>query len=213
MDDVLKVKWYLHEHNETVIGVSGYPETFYTCYVSTAPKKGEGYKLATMQRWVGGPQYNGFVEQAVGRDIVERHNASLEKKTEAKIQIPSPETVAFSEKVRGKSGPKKGHMPSNLKNLARWPKGIARKQPDGSFITLQEALERKRLQDEKEEPQPLVQTPENQSDGIIQQEQPVQAETNPPEEKIQPQALSSSALGGTVKEDVNVLPSPLPAST
>jgi len=221
MDDVLKVKWYLVEMNETVISVQGYPETFYACYISTSPEKGKGYKLATLQRWSGGPQYNGFVEQAIGREIVAAHNASLEKKKEpATADFPSTilPTVPTEEKLKGKPGPKKGHMPGNLKNLVRWPKGIARKQPDGRLLTLKEALELKRLQDEKatqvQEFQILsgVESPtvtEDQGNRIIQQEQPVQAETHPPQEKIQSQALSTSAIGTVTEDQPNVLPSPL----
>ena len=221
MDDVLKVKWYLVEMNETVISVQGYPETFYACYISTSPEKGKGYKLATLQRWSGGPQYNGFVEQAIGREIVAAHNASLEKKKEpATADFPSTilPTVPTEEKLKGKPGPKKGHMPGNLKNLVRWPKGIARKQPDGRLLTLKEALEFKRLQDEKEmqENAPRFSAEvarnftEDQSNGVVQQEQSVQAETHPPQEKVQSQALSTSAIGTVTEDQPNVLPSPLP---
>ena len=191
MDEVFKVKWYLVEVSQTIVGVSGFPEVYYECCISTSPEPKKGYKLATIQRWHGGPEYNGAIEKAVGERLVRLHNEELLPKNLVEV---CQQAIVEEPKAKRKGGNPRGNP-----NFV-WPKGILRKREDGTYKSLKEA---------KEEASAL----QAASERVVLSEQPVQAETHEIKEKVQSQMLSTSAaFGSVVEEERNLVPlQPIPS--
>lgn len=167
IEQMMEAKWFLVEKQRTVINDTGYPSTYYEAYISTSPhedKVRSGYRLATIQRWFG-PNYNGEIEQLVGRHLVDLHNASL--------GVKPAEPQLLTENIPEKKERKKRELtPEQRQKMVEnfWPKGLPRlKHPDGRPMKKKEVLEF--LKNEKQKTQET-------SVGVVQEGQPVQTENS-----------------------------------
>lgn len=179
MKEILEEYWYLIERQATVLSLNGYPESHYECYISTSPDGKGGYKLASVQRWGGPEGYNGFIEQAIGKRIVELHNAAVDREKDE----------AYATWKRSQQW--------NTHNLQRWPKGVPRKKPDGTKYTYEEAMQIKAQQEA-----------ENEGDRTVPQGQSVQAESGPVKErKTKTPTMSATNLyTGNGESQINQVP-------
>ncbi len=169
--------WYLHEHFVPVIQ-DGYQTTYYECFISLSPSYDEAkrFRLANMQRWFGIPGYNGFVEQAVGRHLVEIHNEHIRRLQQTPLQTeqtavePKPEDPP---KPKRKRPPRPEPTPEQLEH---------RRQV--SIANLKKARAKN----------PKHQKAETASPGAVPQGQPLQAEANQTQNQVQPQEKASRKI-------------------
>ncbi len=191
VEEMMDVEWFLVENLHKVIGDSGYPEIYYEAWISTSPHKDKaksGYRIANLQRWFG-PGLNGEIEQALGRHLVDAHNAFIKKPSRIETVTNPPqdvvEAVKDAKEEQQAADYQKYVVEAKPKRSSGWPKGVPRlyHPVTGKQMNLADtykALDEKRQAEE---------TAENQaaSNGTVQQGHPVQTEDRQEPQEVQPQ--------------------------
>ena len=170
LNELLNSLWYLHEHHVPVIE-DGFQKTYYECFISLSPSYDEGkrFRLANMQRWFGIPGYNGYVEQAVGRHLVEVHNEHVRRQQE-KLTAPQQETL-----VEPQPEKLEDVKPKKKRSWTLTPEQKARRRE----VALRNLSKINRGKKPKEA--------ETASNGTVPQGQPVQTQENQTQEQVQSQ--------------------------
>lgn len=169
MDEILRTKWYLHESREARVGHLGALHYQYDYYISTHPEPGKGYRIINPQLWSSAASdYTGWVERGLLNYIVMLHNSVYEMEYRPFEDAPPP-----PEKPK--------YIPAH--RPPPWPKGVSRKNPDGSRRSFEEA-------------QKIAQS---NSKGLEEPKVPVKTsefKENIQPEKRQSHVLSTAALAG-----------------
>lgn len=166
MDEILRTKWYLHEHHNESVGMLGRINHHYDYFISTHPDPTKGYRIVNPQLWKSNnPGYNGWVEKGILEYLVKLHNSVYEM--EYRPFEPKPE--------------RKKYIPPH--RPPPWPKGISRKNPDGTKRSFEEA-------------QKIA-----KSNGKGASKPKVQVKTSEFKENIQPEARQSHVLTTTALMD------------